>query len=223
MQLEDWELTTKIRRTFVTPEMIKRFHLHKIVFTGRMIGSDEKTDKECFKSEMVKVIHGNKVITEREEFLLGKASRDYQEFCEAVKNNMPIVMNWVIGENALLSANLYENNQISYLCEKVVEQNFENRTLRLKSGKVVYVVWKNINHEFLKRLATMSQWMSLDTFFPRKEFPMQMDVLKATEQIWRANTIPVKLRPYEWVFNSPCNFSILNEEHQSLRGSHNRD
>lgn len=211
VQLEEWMLTTKRRKTLITPEMVKILRIRKTIFIGKMPESEEFSERNCFQSGIVKAVYGTKVVTEEGEFLLGKPSKIYQEFREAVNNAMPTVMNWVIGKNAILSANMYENGKITYLCKKVVEQDFEKHTLRLESGRVVYVVWQNINHQFLQHLANLSQWMPLEELFPTKSCPLQMDVLEATKQIWAFNTVPGKLQPYEWILNSPHNFSILNE------------
>lgn len=211
MRLDDWALVTKSRGTFVTPEMIKNrdLNIKRVVFVGKMSESENLEERKNFKSGLVKTFTKKQVITETGSFYLGTPSKEYVEFVEAIKQGIPVVFNWVIGRNNMLSANVYENERVTYLCEQVVSQDFENRTLCLESGKTVYVVWKNMNSKMVSHFLAIKEWMDLHVLFPTPEFPFQMDVFQTSKKIWMYKTIP-----YEWIFNSPHNFSILNEDIQ---------
>ena len=214
MRLEEWALVTKSRGTFVTLEMIKNreLHIQRVVFIGKFPESENLEERKKFKSAIVKKINKKRVITEAGEFILGAPSKEYAEFVEAMKQGLPIIINWVIGKNNMLSANVYENGQVSYLCEMVVAQNLAKRTLLLANGKTVYVVWRNINNKMVRHLLTIKEWMDLHSLFPTKNFPFQMDVFQTSQKIWMYKTIP-----YEWIFNSPHNFSILNEDIRTIK------
>lgn len=236
MYLEDWVLVTKKRGTFVTPEMIKnpKLNIQKVVFVGKMFenennkvkaningnmsgserGSERRYEAErrCFKSGAVKKINKNQVVTETGSFYLGTPSNEYLEFVKAINQDLPIVINWVIGKNNMLSANIYEKGKIKYVCERVISQNISSRTIFLENGKTVYVVWRNMNSKMVRHLLAIKDWMDLYKLFPTPEFPFQMDVEQTSQKIWMYKT-----EPYEWIFNSPHNFSILNEDIQTRR------
>lgn len=214
MQLDEWALVTKRRGTFVTLDMVKNRNLHiqSVVFIGKMSESENAEERKKFESGIVKIFDKNRIVTENEEFLLGAPSKEYKEFVEAVRQGVPIIINWVIGKNNMLSANVYENGKVSYICEKVIAQDFTKRTLLLENRKTVYVVWRNMNYKLVKHLLTIKDWMDLHYLFPTQEFPFQMDVFQTSRKIWMYKTIP-----YEWIFKGPYNFSILNEDVRSVR------
>lgn len=216
MRLENWAMVTKSRKTFVTPEMVKNqeLHIQHVIFIGELPESGVVAERRNFKSDVVKTFHDGGFTTDTAEFLLGKPSKEYAEFVEAVKQGMPIVINWVIGKNYMLSANLYKNGQITYLCEKVVEQSLEKRTLLLANGKTVYVVWRNINRKMMEHLLKVKEWLDLHPLFPTRDFPFQMDFFQTSQKVWSWST-----GPYEWIFNSPHNFSILNEDIRTMKKS----
>lgn len=225
MCLDDWALVTKKRGTFVTPKMIKNpeMNIQKVVFVGKIcmnadrnMSGDERDiagDIRKFKSGVVKSINKKQVVTQNGSFYLGTPSNEYSEFVRAINQGLPIIINWVIGKNNMLSANIYEKGKVKYICERVINQNLNNRTLLLESGKTVYVVWRNMNSKMVSHLLTIKDWMDLYKLFPTPEFPFQMDVIQTSQKIWMYKT-----NPYEWIFNSPHNFSILNEDIQNSRG-----
>jgi len=214
MRLDNWAMVTKKRLTFLTPEMVKNSELHiKNVVFIRIPKRDGECKKDSFfKSDVVRKFDEKTFSTDSEEFVLGSPSKEYLEFTEAVKRGIPIVINWVIGKDCMLSANLYEEGKISYVCEKIVAQNLENRTLVLANGKTVYVVWRNINLEMYRYLKEQDVFGSC-MYFPTPEFPFQMDIFEASLKIWEYKG----RRPYQLIFNAPNSFSILNEDIRTTR------
>lgn len=210
VELVDWELVTKSRRTFVTEERLRNRLLYTptTILMGRVPESEKTEEQVFFKSEPVKSIQHGKAYTEDGVFLLKNPSNEYAAFVKAMHDGIPVVFNWVIGKENLLSANLNEKEEISYLVERIVEQDLENRTLRLEDGRTVHVVWRNINRKMLKHLKKAAGYMDLMAFFPKEEIPFQPDVFQLSKNVWNLE----KIIFYRDCMRDPQKFSILNEE-----------
>ncbi len=178
IKIHNWMLSlNKISPFFINKElyekMTERYFINNYSDTIYLMGEyreNIQSNQTFFAlTTPVRLLSNNIVISENgTRIILGEKSSEYQHFENAVSNNIPIIYNWVIGVNEqklqeyrtqikvnsleekelYISCNMIQNGQISYIKDKIIEQNIEESSITLKKMGKVFISWgaKNTYH-----------------------------------------------------------------------------
>ena len=171
IKIHNWMLSlNKVSPFFINRELYEKMTDRRFInnysdiiyLMGEYKANTHDNQKFFALTTPIKLIHNDVAITEKgNKIFLGTKSKEYISFENAVTKNIPLIYNWVIGINEsklqerrtqyknntleekeiYISCNMVENGIISYVKDKVIDQNIEDSTLTLKKSGKVFISW----------------------------------------------------------------------------------
>jgi hypothetical protein len=173
--IHNWMLSlNRVSPFFINKELYERMTERRFINnysdTVYLMGEykPENSNNQKFfalTSSLKLITNGIAITSDGLKIFLKEKSNEYVFFEEAVSNNIPIVYNWIIGVNELkvaenrkqnknntidekelyISCNMVADGVISYVKDKIIDQNIEESTITLKKNGKVFVSWGSKN------------------------------------------------------------------------------
>lgn len=83
IKLEDWYLGVDCEDPYMSPER------HPKQLKGKVYGHPKHKDGKLIRTSNIKEVRGNVVVTQNNEYVLGKVNMDYKEWCEKEGHHVP--------------------------------------------------------------------------------------------------------------------------------------
>lgn len=154
LNVDSWMMVTKVyqnpfAKIMITPRMLKNprldLDLKSVFIVGKIVGERKTRFVKITLSTIAKMKGMIIYLLDGRVIRLNDPIKEYRELLLAEKENIPIIYNWIIGSEYILSGNMYKEDNILYYKGRIISQDNEKNTVTLEDGNVAYIVWNSIN------------------------------------------------------------------------------